>query len=508
MGWNGRVALAQTLRHAVHFHVAWSDAMQTGNLTRALLAACLVAVLSVGCMPRSTSSVRSATVSGITPTTLHLPSTGIVTDFADIVQQNGRAVVNISAAHGRPVANQMPLWPPASNEHDPFAQFFRQFSPNRPNEGILSSGTLGSGFIISQDGYILTGAHVVAGASQVRVQLTDHREFKASVVGIDPPSDVALLKINAHGLPAVKIGTPSDAKVGQWVVSIGSPYGFENTATAGIISSKGRLVPDETYVPLIQTDLTLNAGDSGGPLFDLNGDVIGIEAPVHLTFQGLSFAIPIDVAMRIERQLQLHGKVEHGRLGLSVQEVTAPLARSFGMAEPVGALISSVDENGPSAKSGLHVGDVILQLNGVTITDSTQLPMAVADLRPGSVVRVEFWRDHGTHEASVVWGAMRGYSLASYIPAQTTVGQIGLTVRSLTSEEQRKAGVSGGVRVERSAGPAALAGIQPGDIISRVDSTLVSNPAQLHDELSKAGSNVALLVQRDGRPIFVAIDSG
>ncbi|MFM0732698.1 trypsin-like peptidase domain-containing protein [Paraburkholderia sediminicola] len=320
----------------------------------------------------------------------------------------------------------------------------------------MSSGTLGSGFIITPDGYILTGAQVIAGASQVRVKLNDRREFKASVVGIDPPSDIALLKIDAHGLPTVRIGAPSDAEVGQWVVSIGSPYGFENTATAGIISSKGRLVPDETYAPLIQTDLTLDAGDSGGPLFDLNGDVIGIEAPVHLSFQGLSFAIPIDFAMRVEHQLQLHGRVEHGRLGLSVQEVTAPLARSFGMAKPVGALISSVDENGPSAKSGLRVGDVILQLNGVTINDSTQLPMAVAHLRPGSVVRVEFWRDHGSHEASVMLGAMQGYSLVSDVPAQTTVGQIGLTLRSLASEAVRKAGVSSGVRVERSIGPAAL----------------------------------------------------
>ncbi|AJZ56760.1 PDZ domain protein [Paraburkholderia fungorum] len=481
--------------------------MRTGNLMRALLAACLVAASSVGCVTRATYA-SSATLSGGTPTAQHLPSTGFVTDFADVVRQNGPAVVNISVAHGKPVANLTPLWPPASNEHDPFVRFFRQFSPGRPSDGILSSGALGSGFISSPDGYILTGAQVVAGASQVRVKLTDHREFKASVVGIDPPSDIALLKINAHGLPTVRIGAPSDAKVGQWVVSISSPYGFENTATAGIISSKGRLVPDETYAPLIQTDLTLNAVDSGGPLFYLNGDVIGIEAPVHHSFQGLSFAIPIDVAMRVEQQLQLHGKVEHGRLGLSVQEVTAPLARSFGMAKPVGALISSVDENGPSAKSGLRVGDVILQLNGVAITDSTQLPMAIADLRPGSVVRVEFWRDLGTHEASVMLGAIQGYSLASDVPAQTTVGQIGLTVRCLTSEELRKAGVSNGVRVERSAGPAALAGIQPGDIISRVASPPVSNAAQLRDELSKAGSNVALLVQRDRHPIFVAIDFG
>ena len=484
--------------------------MRIGNLKRAQIATCLVAALSVGCTTRSSypSPAPKVTLTGATPTTQYLPSTGIVTDFAELVRHNGPAVVNISAARGRPVANLTPLWPPASNEHDPFAQFFRQFSPSRSSEGILPSGSLGSGFIISPDGYILTDANVVAGASKITVKLTDRREFKASVVGIDPQSDVALLKIDAHDLPTVRIGIPSDAKVGQWVVSIGSPYGFENTATAGIISSKARLVSDETYVPLIQTDLTLNAGDSGGPLFDLNGDVIGIEAPVHRAFQGLSFAIPIDVAMRIEQQLQLHGKVEHGRLGVTIQEVTASLAGSFGMAQPVGALISSVDKNGPSAKSGLRAGDVILQVNGVTITDSTQLPMTVADLRPGSVARVEFWRDHRTHDASVALGAMQGYSLASGTPARTTVGQIGLTARSLTSEERRKAGVTGGVRVEQSAGPAAQAGIQPGDIISQVDNAPVSSAAQLREELNNAGNNVALLVQRDGHPIFVAIELG
>ncbi|SOF01786.1 serine protease Do [Burkholderia sp. OK233] len=484
--------------------------MRTGNLMRTQVAACLVAVLSVGCTsgPTYSSAVQGSMVPSAIPTTPRVLSTGITTDFADIVRRNGPAVVNISAARGSHIASVTPLWPPASNEHDPFVQFFRQFSPGRSSAGILPSGSLGSGFIISPYGYILTDAKVVAGATQIRVELSDRREFKASVVGIDPPSDVALLKIDARDLPTVKIGKPSEARVGQWVVSIGSPYGFENTATAGIISSKGRLIPDETYVPLIQTDLTLNAGDSGGPLFDLNGDVIGIEAPVHSTFQGLSFAIPIDVAMRIEQQLQVHGKVEHGRLGLSVQEVTAPLARSFGMPEPVGALISSVDRNGPSAKSGLRAGDVILKLNGVTIRDSTQLPMAVADLRPGSMVRVQFWRDHETLEALVVLGAVEGYLLASDTPARTAVGQIGLTVRSLTSEEKRKAGVTDGVRVEQSSGPAALAGIQRGDIVSRVDNTPVSNAAQLRDELKNAGNSVALLVRRDGRPIFVAIDLG
>ncbi|NYH18854.1 trypsin-like peptidase domain-containing protein [Paraburkholderia bryophila] len=484
--------------------------MKAGNLLRALLAACLVVVSSVGCVGRPTlsSSAPGTKVSDNASTTQPLASTGIVTDFAEVARQSGPAVVNISAAQGTHAANMTPLWPPAANEHDPFVQFFRQFSPNQSSRGALPSGTPGSGFIISPDGYILTDARVVAGAAQIRVKLTDRREFKTSIVGIDAPSNVALLKIDAHNLPAVKIGVPSNAKVGQWVVSIGSPYGFENSVTAGIISNKARLVPDETYIPLLQTDLTLNAGDSGGPLFDLNGEVIGIDAPVHRTFEGLSFAIPIDAAMRIERQLQLHGKVEHGRLSVTIQEVSAPLARSFGMTKPVGALVSSTDKDGPSAKAGLRAGDVILQLNDITINDAAQLPMAVADLRPSATVRVEFWRDQRIHDASVVLGTMQGVSLVSDTSAQTTVGTFGLTVRGLTSEERRKAGVGGGVRVEQSAGPAALAGIEPGDIISRVDNTAVSNAAQLREKLSNAGSSVALLVQRDGHPIFVAIDLG
>ncbi|OAJ51755.1 serine protease [Paraburkholderia ginsengiterrae] len=485
--------------------------MRAGNLMRTPVAACLAAVLSVGCISRPTYStaVQGSVVPDAIPMTPRVLSTGIAMDFADIVRQNGPAVVNISAPRTSHIANLTPLWPPASNEHDPFVQFFRQFSPSRSSEGTLLSGALGSGFIIRPDGYILTDAQVVADASRIIVRLADRREFKASVIGIDPPSDIALLKIDAHNLLTVKIRNPSDAKVGQWVVSVGSPYGFENTATAGTISGEGRLLPDEMYVPLIQTDLTLDTGDSGAPLFDLNGDVIGIDTPVHRTFQGLSFAIPIDVAMGIEQQLKLHGKVEHGHLGVTIQEVSAPLAGSLGMAQPIGALISSIDRNGPSAKSALRAGDVILRVNSVAITDSTQLPLVVANLRPGTAVRVKFWRDQRVHETSVVLGALRaGNSVASAKPVETTIAKFGLAVRSLTSEERKKARVTGGVRVEESTGPAALAGVQPGDIISRINNIPMSNPAQLRAELGKAGSNVALLVQRDGHPIFVAIEFG
>nr|WP_274389593.1 trypsin-like peptidase domain-containing protein [Paraburkholderia tagetis] len=469
----------------------------------ARLAACLIPALSVGCVsPSAQPSVAPDVVlASALPAVQHGPPPGIVTDFADLVRQNGPAVINISAAHRTHVANLTALWPPAPREDEPFVQFFRQFSPGESSDA-QSQGSAGSGFIISPDGYILTDARVVEGATHVRVSLTDGREFTASIVGIDSPSDVALLKIGARGLPTVKIGTPSAAKVGQWGVSIGSPYGLDNTVTAGIISSKGRLLPAETYIPLIQTDLTLNAGDSGGPLFDLGGTVIGRDAPARPALQGLSSAIPIDEAMRIGQQLRLHGKVEHGRLGVTVQEVSVPLAQSFGLQKPVGALVSSVDVSGPAARSGLRSGDVILRLDDVPITDSKQLPMVVADRRPGTAAHVEFWRNRGTHDAVVMLGAMSGDLLAAERPVRVASGKFGLIVRSLTSEEQRKAGLPGGVLFERSTGPAALAGILPGDVISRVNNRPVLNAAQLREQLDRARNRVALLVQRDGQPMF------
>lgn len=299
-------------------------------------------------------------------------------------------MVNISATGAKHTAGPTSLWPLAGSEDDPFSQFFKRFSPEHLGEANVPSQNLGSGFIISQDGYILTNAHVVAGATRIRVKLTDRREFRATVVGVDPASDVALLKINVQGLPTVNVGTASRAKAGQWVVSIGFSYGFENTVTAGIISNMTRLLPGETYVALIQTDMSSNADDDGSPLFNLNGEVIGIEAPVHPdngSFEGLMFAIPIDAAMKVEQHLQHHVKVEHGRLGVTIQEVTEPMARSFGMAKPVDALISSVDRGGPSAKSGLRAGDVILELDGVRITDSMQLPMARQDLAERQLAR-------------------------------------------------------------------------------------------------------------------------
>lgn len=483
--------------------------MKIWNLKRLLIVECLAAALSTGCTAQATPSVPApqSTLAG-TSSSLTGPSGGISGDFAQLVQRDGPAVVNISTSGGGRAARLAPLWPPDGNQADPFYRFFQQFSQSDGDSPGANSENVGSGFIISPDGYILTDAHVVAGATRIHVRLTDQREFKATLVGLDPASDIALLKINAHQLPTVKIGTSSEAKTGQWVVSIGSPYGFENTATAGIISDTNRLLPGETYVPLIQTDMTNNTGDDGSPLFNLNGDVIGIEAPVNPangSFEGLAFAIPIDAAMKVEQQLQHHMKVEHGRLGVTIQEVTAPLAQSFGLAKPVGALISSLDQHGPSAKAGLRAGDVILKLNDLQIDDSTQLPMAVADLQPGTTAHIVFWRDRRAHDANVVLGTLNTAALASASAEQSSIGPDGLTVRGLTAQERQAAGVTGGVRVEQSVGPAALSGIQPGDIILMVNNARISSASQFRQRMEKSGNSVALLVEHAGHQMFVTI---
>ena len=278
-----------------------------------------------------------------------------------------------------------------------------------------------------------------------------------------------------HGLSIVKIGKPSDMKSGQWVVAIGAPYGFENTVTAGIVSNTARLLPQETYIPLIQTDMTATTGDEGAPLFNLNGETIGITLiarPPEGAFEGISFAIPIDAAMQIEQQLLLHGRAEHGHLGVTIQDVTWPLAQSFGLKKPVGALISSLDRKGPAARSGLRSGDIILQLNGTDINDSSQLPATVADLRPGTSAHIRYWRDHGPMKpwsCSARCAAPRWLRLVG--PGAATPGKLGLMVRRLTSEEQHRAEVSGGVRVEQSAGPAA-AGWHPSLATSFCRSTM------------------------------------
>ena len=308
-------------------------------------------------------------------------------DFATIAARGGPAVVNISVSGTVKTAGM-----PQMDPDNPFFDFFRRFAP--PAGEMIKRGQ-GSGFIVSPDGVVLTNAHVVADASEVNVKLTDKREFRAKVVGLDKPTDIAVLKIDARDLPSVRIGDPQRTRVGEWVLAIGSPFGFENSVTAGIISAKSRSLRDEGYVPFIQTDVAINPGNSGGPLFNLDGEVIGINSQIYSRsggYQGVSFAIPIDVAMKVQSQIREHGKVRRGRFGLTIQELDQGLADSFGLAKPTGALVNAVDPDGPAAKAGVRPGDIILKLNGKDVPNSAALPPMASELTPGSTAKLEIWR--------------------------------------------------------------------------------------------------------------------
>ena len=321
-------------------------------------------------------------------------------DFTSIVERNGPAVVNISVT--REAAGQAAM--PQLQPGDPFYEFFRRFGVPAPQEQIPARG-MGSGFIISPSGLILTNAHVVATAKEVTVKLTDKREFRAQVLGVDRPTDVALLKIDANNLPTVRLGSAEGLRVGEWVTAIGSPYGFESTVTSGIVSAKWRSLPDGAYVPFIQTDVAVNPGNSGGPLFNMQGEVVGINSQIYSRtggYQGLSFAIPIDLAIKIKDQLQRYGKVSRGHLGVAIQELNQSLAESFGLKKADGALIASVGPGTPAEKAGLQVGDVIVSFNGRPIANSAELPVAVADVRPGESARISVWRKGTVQDLAVV----------------------------------------------------------------------------------------------------------
>ena len=445
-----------------------------------------------------------------------------VPDFSGLVETYGPAVVNISAKHvvkhvaqrGGGNAGQLPIDP-----SDPFYQFYKHFfggMPGGPGAGgddqpDAPSASLGSGFIVSSDGYILTNAHVVDGANVVTVKLTDKREFKAKVVGADKQSDVAVLKIDATNLPTVKIGDPRQSKVGQWVVAIGSPYGFDNTVTSGIISAKSRSLPNENYTPFIQTDVPVNPGNSGGPLFNLQGEVIGINSMIYSQtggFQGLSFAIPINEAIKVKDDLVKTGHVSRGRLGVAVQSMNQTLADSFGMKTPQGALVSSVDANGPAAKAGLQPGDVILSVNGSPVADSSDLPSQVASMKPGTVADVQVWRNKATKDLKVTIGTLSDTKVASADTPAQEQGRLGVAVRPLTPQEKSGASLTHGLLVQQADGPAASAGVQPGDVILAVNGNPVTSVDQLKQMVKKAGNSIALLIQRDDAQIFVPVDLG
>jgi serine protease Do len=364
---------------------------------------------------------------------------------------------------------------------------------------------------VRQDGVILTNAHVVDGASEVTVKLADKREFQAKVVGIDKPTDTAVLKIEAADLPTVRLGNPGRTGVGEWVLAIGSPFGFENTVTAGIVSAKSRSLPEEGYVPFIQTDVAVNPGNSGGPLLNARGEVIGINSQIYSRtggYQGLSFAIPIDVALNVERQLLEKGKVSRGRLGVGVQDLNQALAESFGLSKPEGALIDMVPADGPAAKAGLKPGDVIIALNGQPVRDSRELPPRVADLKPGSEATLTVWREGKSLEVPLQVGEWQDKAQAAAQPQDAPKGRLGLAVRPLTPEEQQQVEAKGGLVVERVTGPAAKAGLQPGDVVLAANGQPITEAQQLRELADKAGRRIALLIQRGDTTMFVPLDLG
>jgi serine protease Do len=426
-------------------------------------------------------------------------------DFTEIVARQGPAVVNISINGSRKAGpfGGMPQLDP----DDPFYEFFRRFQGPQSRERVPVQGQ-GSGFIINAEGYILTNAHVVDDADEVTVKLTDKREFKAKVVGVDKPTDVAVLKIEAHGLPTVNIGSSENSRVGEWVVAIGSPFGFENSVTAGIVSAKSRSLPDEGYVPYLQTDVAINPGNSGGPLFNLNGEVIGINSQIYSRsggYQGLSFAIPIDVAMKVQRQLIDHGKVSRGRIGVTIQDVNQDLADTFGLDKPLGALVSSVEKDSPAAKAGIEAGDIILKFNGKSIARSSELPPLVSEQAPGTAATVTLWRKGKSREVALRLAEVPNQQ-ARGKGDEAGGGKLGLAVRPLTTEERRAADVEGGLLVQDvSDGPAARAGIRPDDIILSVSGEKVASVAQLQKALAGNAKQLALQIQRGDSRMFVAV---
>ena len=433
-------------------------------------------------------------------------------DFTWLVKKYGGAVVNVTVVGGRSANTSAPQLSP----DDPFSDFFRRFGIPGPGGGEEQPlRGLGSGFIVSKDGYVLTNAHVVAQAAAVTVKLPDRREFPAKVIGVDPRSDVAVLKIDARDLPTVALGDPARLEPGQWVAAIGSPFGFENTVTAGVISATSRaLGPQSSFVPFIQTDVAVNPGNSGGPLFNLRGEVIGINSQIYSSsggYQGISFAIPIDVALNVQRQLMQTGHVTRGRIGVAIQDVNANLAQSFKLDRPRGALVGSVEPDGPAAAAGLKEGDVILSVNGRPIETSSALPSLIANIKPGTVAALRVWRN-GREETLKVRvaeldaeGPERHASTGGRREGPNEVPRLGLSLHPLSPQEQREVQTEGRLVVESVEGPAAVAGIQPGDIILAVGNTPVKSAEDLRKAARNANDIVALRVQRQDARLYVPL---
>lgn len=447
------------------------------------------------------------------PTAPPGPMVRALPDFAPLVEKYGTAVVNVDVTE-RKVQTAENGGP---SQDDPLNEFFRRYGFPGPNFGPRGNqaparGT-GSGFIVSADGYILTNAHVVADAEIVNVRMTDRREYQAKVIGVDPRTDVAVIKIDGKNLPFVKLGDPSKLRPGEWVVAIGSPFGFENSVTAGIVSATARGLPGDSYVPFIQTDVAVNPGNSGGPLFNLAGEVVGINSQIFSQtggYMGLSFAIPIDVANNVQEQLVKTGKVVRGKIGVMIQDVDAKLADSFGLDRPRGALVSSVEDGSPGDKGGVKSGDVVLEVNGAEIKRFGELSNRIANMKPGSEAKLTVWREGKEVPLTVKIGELEAQP--AKVAARPASGnrtdqaaRLGLAVRQLAPEEKQQVETDGSLVVEQVSGPAAAAGVEPGDIILGINGKRVKSIAELQAAAKGVGKTVALLIQRRDAQIFVPL---
>lgn len=464
-------------------------------------------VPAVAAAPAPAPAPAPAAAAGAPASTVALP------DFTRIAAQQGKAVVNIRVVGGTKAANRGGL--PNLDPSHPFYEFFRQFQDPRAERGreapVFGAG---SGFIVSPDGVILTNAHVVQGADEVTVKLQDRREFRAKVLGSDPRTDVAVLKIDAKNLPVAPLGKSQSLLVGEWVLAIGSPFGLESTVTAGVVSATGRTIADAA-VPFIQTDVAVNPGNSGGPLFNTRGEVVGINSQIYSMtggYQGLSFSIPIDLAVRIKDQIVATGKVQHALLGVQVQEVEQAFADSFKLESVEGALISSVERGGPAERAGLKSGDVIRSANGKTIVSSGDLPAMMTLFKPGDKVALDVWRDGKLVRVDATLGdaatrARRGQQQEVAELADNTA-RLGLTLRPLAPVERRQSGIAAGLVIEDASGAAQIAGVEPGDVLISVNGRPVNSVEQVKDMVSKASKSVALLIQRGSDKIFIPVRIG
>ena len=491
--------------------------MHIPNFRRGALVLALAAAFVTGATVAdhvSLQAARAATPPPVaaTPTQSAAAPVAALPDFSGLVEKYGPAVVNITVVQERKASEHPRLQTPDDEDVPPMFRnlpFPFQF-PEPQQRGPVRG--VGSGFILTPDGLIITNAHVVDDADQVTVKLTDRREFTAKVLGADKTTDIAVIKIAATGLPYVKVGDSKQTKVGEWVVAIGQPFGFENTVTSGIVSAKSRSLPGDSYVPFIQTDAAVNPGNSGGPLFNLRGEVIGVNSQIFSRsggFQGLAFAVPIDVAIQVKDQIQQYGKVSHGRLGIAIQEVNQALAQNFGLKQPEGALVSTVEKGSPGEKAGIEPGDVILKLDGKPVSRSGDLPPMVSSIKPGTKVTLEVWRNGATKELTATVGTLSEKTVTASADKESIAkGKLGVAVRALTDDEKKNNNIDHGVVVQDVSGAAERAGVQAGDVIVAVNNTPVKSVDELKNLVDKAGKSVALLVQRNDARVFIPVTLG